>query len=256
MWRHGDDGVERELRRVGPVAQPVGGGGRAGLVVENDLAGALVLCSVAIACLFRAEGVATQSTRSTRMLRRSGPIWNIVEGLFARLDGEGRAFNGLVVEPQAEQVEQALALRAEVGAGPAGCGVGVVLGEGGVNKPGEQGVALVERQALERGLRLNLRPEALQNGVDEAAALAWIEAERDGVERGREEALLGEGAEAAGSLRLREWMRRPAGRARAGVGWVRRPRMLLIRQVQRLDRRERSRRRCGVRAPARSRPVP
>ena len=51
------------------------------------------------------------------------------------------------------------------------------LGECVVNKPAERGVALVEWQALERGLRLNLRPEALQNGVDEAAALAWIEAE-------------------------------------------------------------------------------
>jgi hypothetical protein len=38
--------------------------------------------------------------------------------------------------------------------------------------------------------------------VDEVATLEWIEAERGGFECGGEETLLGEGAEAAGSLRL------------------------------------------------------
>ena len=181
---------------------------------------------------------------------------DVAQGLFARLDGEGRAFVGLVVEPQAEQFEQALALSAEVGAGPAGCGVGVVLGEGGVDGPAEQGVALVEWQVLERGLRLNLRPEALQNGVDEAAALAWIEAERDGVERGGEEALLGEGAEAAGSLRLQNG--RAAVQNAVGRGWD----GCVVGEGFELDGRGRD---LGgsdlvgvaeVRGPARSRPVP
>ena len=47
---------------------------------------------------------------------------DIVQFLFAGLDGEGRALAGFVVEPGTEQVEQALAFGVEVGAGPAGSG--------------------------------------------------------------------------------------------------------------------------------------
>ena len=145
-----DDGVERKLWRIGPVTQPVGWSGGAGLVVENDLAGWLSGVSFP-------EGAVDAIDTDVEAQRAD---LHIAQGLFARLDGEGRAFNGLVVEPQAEQLRQALTLSAEVGAGPAGCGVGVVLGEDGVNKPAEQGGTLVERQVLERGLRLNRRPEA------------------------------------------------------------------------------------------------
>ena len=70
------------------------------------------------------------------------------------------------------------------------------------------------------GARPGSRPAAqksLQDGVDEAAALAGVEAERGGFERGGEEALLGEGAEAAGGLDLRM----PAPPCEDAVGWRR-----------------------------------
>ena len=70
---------------------------------------------------------------------------------------------------------------------------------------------------LEGGLRLDLGPEELQDGVDEAATLCGIEAERGGIERGGEEALLGEGTKAAGGLGLKD--ARAALQDAVGWGW-------------------------------------
>src|SRR5580698_2518987 len=124
--------------------------------------------------------------------------------LFARLDSEGSALGSFVVEPRAKKVEQALAFGVDVCAGPPSIGASVVPVECRVDRVQELCIARGGGHLLECGLILNLGPETFEDGMDEATALTWVEAERDGIERGGEEALLGEGSEAACGLRCED----------------------------------------------------
>ena len=79
-----EDGVERKLRRVGAVGEPIGRGGAAGLVVQDERAGLRIVDAV------DAEVEAHAAER------------DIGEPLLLLLDAEGGAFE-LDVQPGPEE---------------------------------------------------------------------------------------------------------------------------------------------------------
>ena len=183
----GDHGVERELRLVGALGEPILVAGGAGLVVDEDVAGVARLGGV------DAIDAQLQAQRTDGDLHR----------LFARLDREGQRSCELLVDPGGEEAAQAFALGVDVLGFPRGGRDGDALrerlGDGAV----ECGGAFLGRHGLECRLGADLVPEALQRDVNEVAALARVHAGLGGLELGGPEAALGEGAEAAGGLRFK-----------------------------------------------------
>ena len=82
----GDHGVERKLRRVGRGAEPICWLCGAGLVVEDDFAGGFAAVQLDVDAID--ANVEAERTDA-----------DVALGFFEGLDGEGRAFGGLVVEP-------------------------------------------------------------------------------------------------------------------------------------------------------------
>ena len=104
---------------------------------------------------------------------------NAFDLLLAGLHDKGRARVGFEVEPGAEEAKQPLALSVDVCGGPAGGGAGVVAGDGRVDALREEGIAVGDGHGAQSGLRAHLKPEIVQHAVDDAAAVAGAETERD-----------------------------------------------------------------------------
>src|ERR1035437_523548 len=76
MRRVGDDGIERQLRFVGPLAKPLGRLGLAGLVIEDDFAGR-----------FSVDECGIDAVYAYVEMEWADP--NVAQGFFARLHAEG-----------------------------------------------------------------------------------------------------------------------------------------------------------------------
>src|SRR5665213_152088 len=113
----------------------------------------------------------------------------------AGFHNEGRPTGGFKVEPRTKETEEALALCVHIRAGPPRCGFGMLTGECGFDALSEQSIAIGDGHGAQLGLAAHLGPEAMQNVMDDGAAVLRVKAERDTVERRGEEAPLGDGAE-------------------------------------------------------------